>query len=224
MVKKKILIVDDEPDILEILAYNFEKEGYAIFVVDNGLEAIKIAKQELPDLIILDVMMPKMDGIETCRELREDEELKNTIIIFLTARGEEYSEIAGFNVGADDYITKPIRPRALVTRVKHLMKRNSKSSQLSNELVFNDLRLNIDKKKFFINDEEIKLPKKEFQLMKLLISSPEKAFDRKAIFDAVWGNDVIVGDRTLDVHIRKLRKKIGGKYIRTIKGVGYALI
>ena len=223
---KKILIVDDEIDILEILSYNFKKENYEVFTIDNGVDAIELAKKEIPDLIILDVMMPQMDGIEACRLLKEEPSLANTIIIFLTARGEEYSEIAGFDVGADDYITKPIRPRALLTRVKSLLKRNSISNNniYSNEIVFCNLKVDINKKKFFVDNEEVKLPKKEFKIIKLLISDPEKVFERKEIFDVVWGNDVIVGERTLDVHIRKLRKKIGGDYIRTIKGVGYALV
>ena len=226
MAGKKILIVDDEIDILEILSYNFKKENYEVFTIDNGVDAIKLAKKEIPDLIILDVMMPQMDGIEACRLLKEEPSLANTIIIFLTARGEEYSEIAGFDVGADDYITKPIRPRALLTRVKSLLKRNSISNNniYSNEIVFCNLKVDINKKKFFVDNEEIKLPKKEFKIINLLISNPEKVFERKEIFDVVWGNDVIVGERTLDVHIRKLRKKIGGDYIRTIKGVGYALV
>jgi len=226
MAGKKILIVDDEIDILEILSYNFKKENYEVFTIDNGVDAIKLAKKEIPDLIILDVMMPQMDGIEACRLLKEEPSLANTIIIFLTARGEEYSEIAGFDVGADDYITKPIRPRALLTRVKSLLKRNSISNNniYSNEIVFCNLKVDINKKKFFVDNEEVKLPKKEFKIIKLLISNPEKVFERKEIFDVVWGNDVIVGERTLDVHIRKLRKKIGGDYIRTIKGVGYALV
>ena len=226
MAGKKILIVDDEIDILEILSYNFKKENYEVFTIDNGVDAIKLAKKEIPDLIILDVMMPQMDGIEACRLLKEEPSLANTIIIFLTARGEEYSEIAGFDVGADDYITKPIRPRALLTRVKSLLKRNSISNNniYSNEIVFCNLKVDINKKKFFVDNEEVKLPKKEFKIIKLLISDPEKVFERKEIFDVVWGNDVIVGERTLDVHIRKLRKKIGGDYIRTIKGVGYALV
>ena len=226
MAGKKILIVDDEIDILEILSYNFKKENYEVFTIDNGVDAIELAKKEIPDLIILDVMMPQMDGIEACRLLKEEPSLANTIIIFLTARGEEYSEIAGFDVGADDYITKPIRPRALLTRVKSLLKRNSISNNniYSNEIVFCNLKVDINKKKFFVDSEEVKLPKKEFKIIKLLISDPEKVFERKEIFDVVWGNDVIVGERTLDVHIRKLRKKIGGDYIRTIKGVGYALV
>jgi len=226
MAGKKILIVDDEIDILEILSYNFKKENYEVFTIDNGVDAIELAKKEIPDLIILDVMMPQMDGIEACRLLKEEPSLANTIIIFLTARGEEYSEIAGFDVGADDYITKPIRPRALLTRVKSLLKRNSISNNniYSNEIVFCNLKVDINKKKFFVDNEEVKLPKKEFKIIKLLISDPEKVFERKEIFDVVWGNDVIVGERTLDVHIRKLRKKIGGDYIRTIKGVGYALV
>ena len=226
MTGKKILIVDDEIDILEILSYNFKKENYEVFTIDNGVDAIELAKKEIPDLIILDVMMPQMDGIEACRLLKEEPSLANTIIIFLTARGEEYSEIAGFDVGADDYITKPIRPRALLTRVKSLLKRNSISNNniYSNEIVFCNLKVDINKKKFFVDNEEVKLPKKEFEIIKLLISDPEKVFERKEIFDVVWGNDVIVGERTLDVHIRKLRKKIGGDYIRTIKGVGYALV
>jgi len=218
----KILIVDDEPDILEILKYNFEKENYIVTTANNGKEAIEIAKKTNPNLIILDVMMPELDGIETCRLLRELPDFSNTIIIFLTARNEEYSEIAGFDVGADDYVTKPIRPRTLIARVKALLKRNSLNIA-SNDIIIGELTINLEKRLVIKNDLEIILPKKEFDLLLLLASKPEKVFSREEIYKNIWGNYIIVGDRTLDVHIRKLRKKIGEEYIRTSKGIGYSV-
>lgn len=219
---QKILIVDDEPDILEILKYNFEKESYTVTTASNGKEAIELAKKTNPDLIILDVMMPELDGIETCRLLREIPSFSNTIIIFLTARNEEYSEIAGFNVGADDYVTKPIRPRTLIARVKALLKRN-KANIESNDIIIGNLTINIEKRLVIKNNTEIILPKKEFDLLLLFASKPEKVFSRDEIYKNIWGSYIIVGDRTLDVHIRKLRKKIGEEYIRTSKGIGYSI-
>lgn len=222
MKANKILIVDDEPDILEILKYNFEKEKYNVTTAKNGKEAIVLAQKINPDLIILDVMMPELDGIETCRLLREIPAFSNTLIIFLTARNEEYSEIAGFNVGADDYVTKPIRPRTLIVRVKALLKRN-KMDTINSNVTIGNLTISIEKRLVIKNDTEIILPKKEFELLLLLASKPEKVFSREEIYNTIWGSSVIVGDRTLDVHIRKLRKKIGEEYIRTSKGIGYSI-
>lgn len=220
----KVLLVDDEPDILEILKYNFEKENFNVFTANNGLKGIEVAKEINPDLIILDVMMPKLDGMETCRLLREIPEFKKTIILFLTARNEDYSEIAGFNAGADDYVTKPIRPRALIARVKSVLKRLSSNNQIDTDIIkIGELTLNQEKRLILKNDKEIFLPKKEYQLLLLLASKPEKVFSRNEIFLKIWGNDIIVGDRTLDVHVRKLRKKIGQEYIRTTKGFGYSI-
>ena len=220
--RSKILIVDDEQDILEFLQYNFENEGFEVITANNGEEAIELAKRELPVLIILDVMMPVLDGIETCRLLREIPKFESTLIVFLTARSEDFSEIAGFDAGADDYVSKPIRVRTLIARVKSLLKRK-KSSQENSEIIdFGNLKIDLDKRIIFVHQKEITLPKKEFDLFLLLSTKPEKVFTREEIFHAVWGNDVIVGDRTIDVHIRKLREKIGESYIKTSKGVGYS--
>lgn len=218
----KILLVDDEPDILEFVGYNLKKEGYQVFTSTNGREAIRIADQIKPHLIILDIMMPEMDGIETCNELKQNKSLSNSIIVFLTARSEDYSQIAGFDAGADDYITKPIKPKVLVSRVRALLRRYSGYEEHTNDIL-NIGGIIIDKEKYLIvfNDEEINLPKKEFELLVLLTSKPNKVFTRDEIFSAVWGNNVIVGDRTIDVHVRKLREKIGIENIKTIKGVGY---
>jgi two-component system alkaline phosphatase synthesis response regulator PhoP len=222
----KILLVDDEPDILEFVSYNLKKVGYDVSIAHTGKEALKIAREIIPHLIILDVMMPEMDGIETCEELRSYPELQNTVIAFLTARSEDYSQIAGFDAGGDDYITKPIKPKVLQSRIKALLKRFGEPQQLTaipseknsikNELI-------IDKERYIVirNDEELSLPKKEFELLALLASKPDKVFTRDDIFNLVWGDNIIVGDRTIDVHIRKLREKIGDRYIKTIKGVGY---
>ena len=218
----KILLVDDEPDILEFLSYNLKKEGYVVFTAANGMEAISIAKKERPSLIILDVMMPDMDGIETCREIREQQGLKDTVIAFLTARNEDYSQIAGFDVGADDYINKPIKPRVLISRIKALLRRSINSVAVNNEKL--DLGgLKIDRERYLIvkDNVDISLPKKEFELLALLASKPGKVFTREVILDSVWGGEVIVGDRTIDVHIRKLREKLGEDLIKTVKGIGY---
>ncbi|MBN8701777.1 MAG: response regulator transcription factor [Bacteroidetes bacterium] len=220
----KILLVDDEPDILEFLTYNLKKEGYEVFSAGNGREAVSIAKKTNPHLIILDVMMPDMDGMETCRELRQIDSLKNTLIAFLTARSEDYSQIAGFEVGADDYINKPIKPRVLVSRIKALLRRYSTSEKQIDEIKNVDLDgLVIDRERYVIIKDgvEITLPKKEFELLALLTSKPGKVFTREVILDTVWGGEVVVGDRTIDVHIRKLREKIGEDCIKTVKGVGY---
>ncbi len=217
----KVLLVDDEPDILEFLGYNLRKDGYEVFTASNGPDAIKIAKKELPHLIILDVMMPDMDGIEACRLMREDPSLQDVLIAFLTARSEDYTQIAGFEVGADDYITKPIKPRVVSSRVKALLRRLQPSTELDSNVKFGDI--SIDKEKYLVlkGEEEIALPKKEFKLFSLLSSKPGKVFTREFILQQIWGDDVIVGDRTIDVHIRKLREKIGEEYFKTIKGVGY---
>jgi two-component system alkaline phosphatase synthesis response regulator PhoP len=215
-----ILIIDDEPDILEFLSYNLKKEGYKVFTAANGEEGVLLTQQIQPSLIILDVMMPKMDGIEVCQVIRKDLHLNQPIITFLTSRSEDYAQIAGFEAGADDYITKPIRPRLLLSKVESLLRRLNKSTPLnptpSNNLV-------IDREKFSIQLEgkKIILPKKEFELLELLSSRPGKVFNRDQILSIVWGNDTIVGERTIDVHIRKLREKLGDAYIRTVKGVGY---
>lgn len=217
---KKILIVDDEKDILELLDYHLTKEGYKTKKAFNGKDAIKIAKDFLPDLVLLDLMMPEMDGIETCIEFREDNLLKGTLIAILTARAEDYSQIAGLNAGADDYINKPIKPRVLISRIKALLRRaESKVNSESNV----ELEIDIEKYVAILKGEEMLLPKKEFELLALLFSKPGKVFTREVILARVWGDDIIVGDRTIDVHIRKLREKIGNQYIKTVKGVGYKL-
>ncbi|MEI6822473.1 MAG: response regulator transcription factor [Bacteroidota bacterium] len=216
-----ILLVDDEPDILEFLGYNLRKEGYTLYTAENGKDAIDIAKQTIPHLIILDVMMPVMDGIETCSELKKIPKLDNTLIVFLTARGEDYSQIAGFDAGADDYITKPIKPKIIISRIKALLRRY-KDEEVKNPPI-ELIDLTIDKERYLVikDGEEISLPKKEFELLSILASKPNKVFTRTEIFEEVWGNDVIVGDRTIDVHIRKIREKLGVDNIKTIKGVGY---
>jgi two-component system alkaline phosphatase synthesis response regulator PhoP len=219
--KAKILIVDDEKDIIEFLKYNFEKEGFNVSTASNGNEGKKVAKKEKPDLIILDIMMPGMDGVELCQELRSMPEFEDTLIIFLTARGEDYSQIAGFEVGADDYITKPVRPRVLIARVKALLKRKSKGSIPDNKIEMENLTIDTDKREVIVEGNSIHIPKIEFDLLVLLVSYPGKIFSREEIYAKVWGNEVFVSDRTLDVHIRKLREKIGKQHIKTIKGVGY---
>lgn len=221
--KYKILLVDDEKDILEFLGYNLKKEGYKVLTARNGKDAITMARSEKPHLIILDVMMPKMDGIETCGEIKSIPELSNTIVIFLTARGEDYSQIAGFDAGADDYITKPVKPKVLISRIKALLRRYKEPEKPVEEIKLKNIV--IDKERYLIvkDGKEITLPKKEFELLILLASKPTKVFTREEIFTRVWGNDVIVGDRTIDVHVRKIREKVGLKSIKTIKGVGYKI-
>jgi two-component system alkaline phosphatase synthesis response regulator PhoP len=220
--KQKILIVDDEPDILELIEYNLNKEGYQVFVAHNGQEAVAEAKKVLPDLIILDVMMPKMDGIEACRIMRTLPEFKNTFMVFLTARSEEYSEIAGFNVGADDYIAKPIKPRALVSRINAILRRNQPSEDSSdNKLEIGDLVIDREAFMVFQAGEKVVLAKKEFELLYLLASKPGKVYTREAILKNIWEDSVVVTNRTIDVHIRKLREKLGENYVSTVKGVGY---
>lgn len=218
----KILLVDDEPDILEILSYPLKNEGFQVHTANNGLEAIKLAKDIQPHLIVLDVMMPEMDGIEACEIIRKDPTISNTLITFLSARGEDYSKIAGFNAGADDYITKPIKPKVLVSKVKSLLRRIS----LKKSDLIETKNLIIDRSGYKVieNNKDIFLPRKEFELLFLLASEPGKVFKRNLILDSVWGKDVIVGDRTIDVHMRKLREKIGDHYFKTVKGVGYKLV
>lgn len=218
----KILLVDDEPDIVEIIRFNLEQKGYQISTASDGLEAIKVAEKEIPHLIIMDVMMPNLDGIETCERLRQDDRFSDTIIMFLTARGEDYSYVAAFDSGADDYVTKPIKPKVLVSKVKGLLRR-LKEKESKNIYVFNKLTIDRDSYKVINEDKELSLPRKEFELLFLLASKPGKVFTREKIMDKVWGGDV-VGDRTIDVHIRKLREKIGNRYFKTVKGIGYKFI
>ncbi|MCL4150303.1 UNVERIFIED_CONTAM: hypothetical protein GTU68_021022 [Idotea baltica] len=220
----KILLVDDEPDILEIVGYNLTSEGYQVLTAENGIQAVKKAKKEQPHLIILDVMMPEMDGIEACEQIRKIEKLNNTIITFLTARGEDYSQMAGFDAGADDYITKPIKPKVLVSKVKALLRRFKENEVEDNVIRIGNLVINRDEYKIELKGKEIILPRKEFELLSLLASKPGKVFKREDILDKVWGNEVVVGGRTIDVHIRKLREKIGDDYFKTVKGVGYKFV
>ena len=215
----KILIVDDEKDILEFLSYNLEKEGYQVSTALNGVLALDIAKKIKPDLIILDVMMPEMDGISTCSELRKMPETQNSLILFLTARSEEYSELAGFNAGADDYVTKPIKPKLLISRIKALLKRN-KNNESSSSIKIEDIEIDKERHVLMYRGEEIHLARKEFNLLYYLMTIPGKVFTREEIISEVW-NDAYVGDRTIDVHVRKIREKTGSNYIKTIKGVGY---
>jgi two-component system, OmpR family, alkaline phosphatase synthesis response regulator PhoP len=227
--KYRILLVDDETDILEFLGYNIEREGYEVHTSNNGRDAIKKASEIKPHLILLDVMMPEMDGIETCEELRRSPDHENTLIAFLTARGEDYSQIAGFSAGADDYISKPIKPKVLISRIQALLKRVkiSESETITEKSQIIEMSdIIIDRERFLITKggKDLVLPKKEFELLNLLISKPDKVFTREEIFSRVWGDNVIVGDRTIDVHIRKLREKIGEEYIKTIKGVGYKFL
>jgi two-component system alkaline phosphatase synthesis response regulator PhoP len=220
--KQKILIVDDEPDILELIEYNLKKEGYQVFLARNGQEAVAEAKRTLPDLIVLDIMMPKMDGIEACRIMRTMPEFKNTFMVFLTARSEEYSEIAGFNVGADDYIAKPIKPRALVSRINAILRRNAPAEDVTeNKLEIGDLV--IDREAYLVYQKGVKvvLAKKEFELLYLLASKPGKVYTREVILKNIWEDSVVVTNRTIDVHIRKLREKLGDEVVSTVKGVGY---
>jgi len=220
--KNNILVVDDEPDIRELIEYNLKKEGYEVTTAVNGKEAIALSKRNIPDLIILDIMMPEMDGIETCRLMRAMPEFKNTFMVFLTARSEEYSEIAGFNVGADDYIAKPIKPRALVSRINAILRRNIQQEEpVLNQIKVADLVIDRDAFMVFRDDERIVLAKKEFELLYLLASKPGKVFTRDVILKSIWEDSVIVTNRTIDVHIRKLREKISGNYVSTVKGVGY---
>jgi two-component system, OmpR family, alkaline phosphatase synthesis response regulator PhoP len=217
----KILLVDDEQDILEIVGYNLSQEGYKVVTASNGKEAIQVAKREIPQLIIMDVMMPEMDGMEACENIRKIPELSNVIIAFLTARSEDYSQVAGFDAGADDYIAKPIKPKLLVSKVKALLRRLKSETSSAETLNVGGIEINREEYKIVKDNLEIVLPRKEFELFYLLASKPGKVFKREEILDKVWGNEVIVGGRTIDVHIRKLREKIGDDFFKTIKGVGY---
>lgn len=216
-----ILLIDDEQDILEFLSYNLRKEGYKVYTASNGEEGIKIVQKIAPSLILLDVMMPVLDGIETCQMIRKDLNITQPIIAFLTSRAEDYSQIAGFEAGADDYITKPVRPRLLVSKVESLLRRLDKP--IAEDITTPSTKIKIDRDRFLVevNDIVLILPKKEFELLELLAGRPGKVFNREQILSIVWGNETIVGERTIDVHIRKLREKLGDSYIRTIKGVGY---
>jgi two-component system alkaline phosphatase synthesis response regulator PhoP len=228
MMKKSditILCVDDEPDILEILKYNLSSEGYNVLTANDGLSAISKAKEIIPNLIIIDIMMPNMDGIEACEKLRADQKFNDTIIMFLTARGEDYSHVAAYEAGADDYVTKPVKPKVLVSKVKGLLRRLKKVIENDiNEIEFENIKIDREKYKVYISDKTLNLPRKEFELLYLLASKPDKVFKRDKIMEMVWGGEVIVGDRTIDVHIRKLREKIGDKYFKTVKGVGYKFV
>lgn len=215
-----ILIIDDEEDILEILRYNLVKEGFEVEIASNGLEGIEKAKVFRPDLILLDVMMPQMDGIEVCEILRKTPGFESTLICFLTARAEDYSQIAGLDAGADDYIAKPVKPRVLISRINAILRRKSATPLIEEEKA-EDLVINREKYIVYKNGEALHLPKKEFELLALLASRPDIVFEREQILEKVWGSDIVVGDRTIDVHVRKLREKIGDKYIKTVKGIGY---
>lgn len=218
----RIVLVDDEEDILNFLSYNLKKEGYEVYTALNGHDGIELAKKYKPSLIVLDVMMPEMDGIETCRILRENKDTANTLIVFLSARSEDYTQIAGFDSGADDYITKPIKPRVFISRIKALLRRlGNETPKTEKALEFGEIKIDLEKFMVYKNNEEIVLPKKEFKLLELLVSKPGKVFTREYILEKIWGDEVVVGDRTIDVHIRKLREKLGEYNIKTVKGVGY---
>ena len=220
----KILLVDDEPDVIEIIRYNLDQEGYKIYTASDGKEAIEKAKKKIPHLIIMDVMMPKMDGIDACEQLRNDIRFNDTIIMFLTARGEDYSYVAAFDAGADDYVTKPIKPKIIVSKVKALLRRLKKEEQTQEKIQIG--KLVIDREQYEVThmDKSFSMPRKEFELLYLLASNPDKVIKRDKIMEIVWGSEVVVGDRTIDVHIRKLREKVGDKYFKTVKGVGYKFI
>lgn len=218
---KKILVVDDEVDILELLKYNLKKEGYIVKTATNGIDAIETAKNFCPDLVLLDIMMPHQDGVETCRQIRELPELENTFVIFLTARSEEYSEVAAFDIGADDYITKPIKPRALMSRIGAIFRRKESNNKENVLITVGDLTIDKSSYTIIVKDKKFSLPKKEFQLLYFLAQNPNKIFSRDDLLQNIWGTDVYVLARTVDVHIRKVREKIGKGFIRTVKGVGY---
>jgi len=220
----KILLVDDEPDVLEILGFNLENEGYQVFKAKDGLSAIKQSEKILPHLIIMDVMMPNLDGIEACEIIRKNEKLQQTVIMFLTARGEDFSYVAAFEAGADDYVTKPIKPKVLISKVKGLLRRFKKSEPQDLVIRIGDLVIDKEEYKVTKNGEAFTLPRKEFELLFLLASKPEKVLKRDKIMEKVWGSEVVVGDRTIDVHIRKLREKVGDEYFKTVKGVGYKFV
>ena len=217
----RVLIVDDEPDILDLLDYNLSKEGYRVKTASNGKKAVALAGKFLPDLILLDIMMPHQDGVETCRQIRENPDLYNTFIVFLTARSEEYSEVAAFDTGADDYITKPIKPRALISRIGAMFRREAKKGQKNTKINAGNLIIDRTSYTVTVNDKPITLPKKEFELLYYLVQNPDKVHSRDDLLQNIWGSDVYVLARTVDVHIRKVREKIGSDYIVTVKGVGY---
>ena len=220
--KAKILLVDDEPDILEIVEYNLKNEGYKVYTASSGIEGVSLAKEVKPDLILLDVMMPEMDGIEACDQIRKIPSLEHTIIAFLTARGEDYSQVAGFEAGADDYITKPVKPKVLTSRLKALLRRRPTAGQkVPERMNLGDLTIDPERYNIELDGNVLDLPRKEFELLSLLASKPGRVFLREEIMDRIWGTSVIVGGRTIDVHIRKLREKIGDDRIKTVKGVGY---
>ena len=220
----KILLVDDEPDILEIIGYNLKNEGYQIYTANNGKEGLTKAKKIIPHLILLDIMMPEMDGIEACEKIRSVKNLENTIIAFLTARGEDYSQVAAFDAGADDYITKPLKPKVLISKVKSLLRRLKTEKLVDSSIIIGNITINREEYVVLKRDKKIFLPRKEFELFSLLTSKPGKVFKREIILDKVWGSEVVVGGRTIDVHIRKLREKIGDHYFKTVKGVGYKFV
>lgn len=221
---KKILLIDDEQDILEIMSYNLEKEGYEVYMADNGEDGISLAKEVIPDLILLDVMMPGKDGIETCKELRQQTELRNTLIVFLSARAEEFSQLAGYQAGANDYVIKVIKPKVLISKINALLKLQTTS--LPEDKILSVGELQIDRENFRVSrgSEAILLPKKEFDLLYLLATNTQKVFKREEILEKVWGNEVVVGERTIDVHVRRLREKLGDSSIQTLKGIGYKLM
>jgi len=225
----RLLLVDDEMDILEFLSYNLKNEGFVIHTASNGIDALKLVAKVKPHLVLLDIMMPGMDGIETCEEIRKLKGLERTLVVFLSARGEDYSQIAGFDAGGDDYITKPIKPKLLVSKIKSLLKRadvmsNAEESAKASKIVSGDLTIDRERYIVILKGVEIFFPRKEFELLSLLISKPDKVFSREEIFDNIWGDNIVVGDRTIDVHIRKLREKLGDDYIKTIKGIGYKYV
>jgi two-component system, OmpR family, alkaline phosphatase synthesis response regulator PhoP len=217
----KVLLVDDEQDIVDLLRYNLEREGFLVYTALNGRDALKSAKLNRPDLIVLDIMMPGMDGVEVCMQLRQMPDMRNTLIAFLTARGEDYSQIAGFEAGADDYMTKPVRPKVFVSKVKAMLKRSTGDRNEEKVLESGGIKVDLERVLVHVGDQELQLPKKEFELLVLLMGRPGKVFKREEIYGQVWGNELFVGDRTIDVHIRKLREKIGDDRIKTIKGIGY---
>ena len=219
---KRILVVDDDKDIVELLEYNLSKEGYEVMTAENGLVALKVAKSFVPDLVLLDIMIPVLDGVEACRQLKDMPELKDTFILMLTARAEEYSEVAAFQMGADDYVLKPIKPRALLSRLSSIFRRNSQTYE-KDEIIFRDLKINKTTYSVHKADKEVIFPKKEFELLYFLATHPNKVFGREELLNNIWGTDVLVVPRTVDVHIRKIREKIGEDYVKTIKGIGYSL-
>ena len=225
MSETTILLVDDDPDIREIISFNLRKEGYNVEIAKDGVQGVEMCKKYKPDIVLMDVMMPKMDGMEACEAIRANLETKDTLIAFLSARGEDYSQLAGFDAGGDDYISKPIRPKILISRIKALLRRNNNTQDNNTQLFeLGDLKIDLEQYQVLKSGIPIEMPRKEFELLYLLASKPGKVFSRNSIMDKVWGTEVIVGGRTIDVHIRKIREKIGNEYIKTVKGVGYKFI